>query len=115
MIAKINNWQEWVKETRPDTLMAKYKADLIKSGFNIVDTVFHFFDPYGFTALFLLSESHFAIHTFPEEGKTYIELSSCVDEPFYRFLQLQNDGENHGNRKTIGELKKGESNKVCGR
>jgi S-adenosylmethionine decarboxylase len=24
-----------------------------------------------------LAESHLAIHTFPEEGKTYIELSSC--------------------------------------
>lgn len=103
MIAKINNWHDWVSETRPDTLMAKYKADLNKSGFNVVDTVCHFFDPYGFTALFLLSESHFAIHTFPEAGKTYIELSSCVDEPFNRFLKLQNNGENHGNGKVAEE------------
>lgn len=103
MIAKINNWHDWVNETRPDILMAKYKADLNKSGFNVVDTVFHFFDPYGFTALFLLSESHFAIHTFPEAGKTYIELSSCVDEPFDRFLKLQNNGENHGDGKTVGK------------
>jgi S-adenosylmethionine decarboxylase len=36
--------------------------------------------------LFLLSESHFAIHTFPEEGQSYIELSSCVFEPFLKFV-----------------------------
>ena len=52
-----------------------------------MDTSSHFFDPHGFTALFLLSESHFAIHTFPECSQTYLELSSCVDEPFQHFLK----------------------------
>ena len=47
----------------------------------------HYFTPYGYTALFLLAESHFALHTFPEENKTYIELSSCVKKGFYyRFV-----------------------------
>jgi len=87
MKAKIRNWHSWTNETRPDVLISKYKNLLQSSGFNIVDSVFHFFDPYGFTALFLLSESHFAIHTFPEEGKSYLELSSCVDEPFDEFLK----------------------------
>ena len=48
------------------------------------------FTPYGFTALYLLSESHLAIHTFPEENKSYIELSSCIDNPFYKFKDLLN-------------------------
>ena len=39
------------------------------------------------TALFLLSESHFAIHTFPEENTTYIELSSCIKLPFDNFIK----------------------------
>lgn len=92
MVAKINNWHDWVQETRLDFLMAKYKTELLASGFNIVDVVCHFFEPYGFTALFLLSESHFAIHTFPEENKTYVELSSCVDNPFNAFVALQKGG-----------------------
>ena len=89
MKARIKNWNGWINETRPDVLMAKYRNDLLKSGFTIVDTTIHFFEPYGFTALFLLSESHFAIHTFPEENKTYIELSSCVERPFDNFIKLQ--------------------------
>lgn len=87
MQAKMNNWHEWTTETRPDVLMATYKRLLLKSGFNIVNECYHFFEPYGFTALILLTESHFAIHTFPEEGKTYLELSSCVDKPFECFVK----------------------------
>ena len=88
MQAKMNNWHDWTQETRPDFLMAKYKKLLINSGFNIVNECIHFFSPYGFTALILLTESHFAIHTFPEENRTYLELSSCVDKPFENFLKL---------------------------
>ena len=43
-------------------------------------------EPEGYTALWLLGESHFAIHTFPEEQKTYIELSSCNLE-YYEFFK----------------------------
>lgn len=84
----MNKWSGWVTECRPDVLCSKFKKMLIESGFNIRGDVFEFFDPYGFTALFLLSESHFAIHTFPEEKKTYLELSSCIDTPFDKFVRL---------------------------
>lgn len=82
----MNKWSGWVDETSPDILVSRYKGLLTASGFNIVRECYEFFSPYGFTALFLLSESHFAIHTFPEENKTYIELSSCIDEPFEKFI-----------------------------
>lgn len=87
MRATMNNWHDWTNETRPDVLMAKYKGLLAESGFNVLETVHHFFSPHGFTALILLAESHFAIHTFPEENKTYLELSSCVDGPFFEFVK----------------------------
>lgn len=87
MKAKMNNWNGWINETKPDVLYSLYKKLLIESGFNIRKECIEFFSPFGFTALFLLSESHFAIHTFPEENKTYLELSSCVDEPFNNFLK----------------------------
>lgn len=92
MQAKMNNWHGWINETRPDVLNGIYKKLLTKCGFKIVDTTFYFFEPYGFTALYLLSESHFAIHTFPEENKTYLELTSCIDKPFYAFLEAIKDG-----------------------
>ena len=47
----------------------------------------HYFTKQGYTGLWLLAESHFAIHTFPEEDKIYIEISSCVKKYFDAFLQ----------------------------
>lgn len=91
MTAKMNNWNGWTSETRADVLYAKYKAMLVESEFSILDECMHIFSPYGFTCLFLLGESHFAIHTFPEEGKTYLELSSCVDRQFRKFMELMDN------------------------
>lgn len=50
---------------------------LCESGFLVVGSLTHYFQPYGHTALWLLGESHLAVHTFPEDKKTYIQLSSC--------------------------------------
>jgi S-adenosylmethionine decarboxylase len=86
MQAKIWNHSQWITETNPSKLKKYFKKLLIMSGFNILKISQHNFKPYGYTALFLLSESHFAIHTFPEENKTYIELSSCVKKQFDMFI-----------------------------
>lgn len=88
MQAKMNKWSCWITETRPDKLQRIYEGLLSDSGFCVLNSVKHSFSPYGFTALYLLSESHLAIHTFPERGKTYVELSSCVDGPFHRFMKM---------------------------
>lgn len=88
MKAQMYKWFCWVNETRPDVLYARYERLLTESGFHIVDSCIKMFSPQGFTALFLLSESHFAIHTFPESGKTYLELSSCVQTQYETFTQL---------------------------
>jgi len=89
MKAKIWNKAEWVEETNPELLNEIYKNKLEKSGFHIVGFVEHYFFPQGYSALYLLTESHFAIHTFPEKNKTYIELSSCSKEFFNNFLERQ--------------------------
>jgi S-adenosylmethionine/arginine decarboxylase-like enzyme len=84
------NYSYWVKETEPNKLKEVYDKLLNESGFNVLKYIDCHFTPYGFTALYLLSESHLAIHTFPEENKSYIELSSCIDKPFYKFKDLLN-------------------------
>ena len=86
MKAKIWNKTWWVLNTNPERLKAEYLCKLIKSGFNVLDTMEYFFKPCGYTGLFLLAESHLAIHTFPEENKTYVELSSCVEDKFNNFI-----------------------------
>ncbi|WP_095761207.1 S-adenosylmethionine decarboxylase family protein [Ligilactobacillus salivarius] len=77
MKAEIFNKKWWINETEPQKLKTQLTALLVSSGFEIVDYVEHYFQPQGFTALWLISESHLAVHTWPEESKTYIELSSC--------------------------------------
>lgn len=88
MQAKIWNHSEWVTDTNPDTLRARYHDALRRSGFGILDFMEYHFTPQGYTAIWLLCESHFAVHTFPECGKTYIELSSCNRDYFMRFLEI---------------------------
>jgi S-adenosylmethionine decarboxylase len=88
MKAQIYNYSAWINITDPKTLFNEYKEKLINSGFGIEDVIEKYFEPHGYTALFLLIESHFAIHTFPEEGQSYIELSSCVKNPFDNFVKM---------------------------
>lgn len=50
----------------------------------------HHFEPQGYTAVWLLAESHCALHTFPEENKAYVELSSCNIDMYTDFIVLFN-------------------------
>ncbi len=67
----INHCDErWLKET--------LTSNLQRVGFSILDFTDHQFEKYGYSAVWLLGESHLAIHTFPENNNAYIELSSCL-------------------------------------
>lgn len=88
MLAKIWNSRFWIVETRADVLESAYEKALQDAGFHIVGKVSKCFYPQGFTCLFLLSESHLALHTFPEHGKTYVELSSCNEKYFQAFQDM---------------------------
>jgi len=48
-----------------------------KSGATIIQTVFKKFTPQGVTLVCLLSESHFSLHTWPEEGKAAADFFTC--------------------------------------
>lgn len=87
MKAQMYNYSSWIEETNPTELFDKFIIILNNAGFRVEDVIEKHFEPQGYTALFLLSESHFAIHTFPEQGQTYIELSSCIKKPFDNFLK----------------------------
>jgi S-adenosylmethionine decarboxylase len=89
MKAQMFNYQNWVEETNPFELRKKYDTQLRESGFGVLSFVEYNFEPQGYTALWLLSESHFAIHTFPEEQKSYIELSSCIEKQYIKFIELE--------------------------
>lgn len=90
MKAQIFNRSMWIKETDPQILSYYFNEKLKESGFNICNKIEKHFEPFGYTAIWLLSESHFAIHTFPEENKSYIELSSCIENYFNLFFDKLN-------------------------
>ena len=87
MKAEIFNIKGWVKEIDPYKLKNQYRDLLALSGFDILSFQDYYFTPVGWTGLWLLGESHLAIHTFPEESKSYIELSSCNEEYFIFFIE----------------------------
>ena len=86
MVAKIYNLNEWIDNIDPTELKTYFDELLTNSKFNILGFIDFKFEPIGWTGLWLLGESHFAIHTFPEEQKTYIELSSC-NEDYYKYFK----------------------------
>ena len=87
MKAAIFNFHTWIEECEPESLRTGMNRLLDMAGFERLNYIAHAFEPQGFTAVWLLSESHLAIHTFPEAGKTYVELSSCNEAKNRRFEQ----------------------------
>ena len=93
MDAKMWNHSIWIPETDPLKLKAFCNDLLEKSEFIVISYQEHKFRPVGFTGLWLLAESHLAVHTFPQNKKTYLELSSCSLEKYVTFVQLLNGQE----------------------
>lgn len=57
-------------KTLLDTICNKYD-------FSILNKSEHVFEPQGLTILYLLSESHLSVHTFPERKYIAIDLYTC--------------------------------------
>lgn len=57
----------------------------------IVNSVFHHFNPYGVSGAVIISESHLAIHTWPEYGYAAVDVFTCGDKinPWVAFDYLE--------------------------
>lgn len=55
-------------------------ADKLVESLNltVVKSVSHSFKPQGRTLIYILSESHLAVHTWPEHKLVHVDLVSCV-------------------------------------
>lgn len=80
MQAVIFNYKVWINKVEPEILVPAMNDILQKAEYHVLNFIDHNFTPQGHTSLWLLAESHLAIHTFPEEQKAYIELSSCSEK-----------------------------------
>ncbi|MBL0716495.1 MAG: S-adenosylmethionine decarboxylase [Desulfosarcina sp.] len=86
MKSEIFEFSVWLESSDPQLLQKKFDAMLRNSGFTILDFIDHAFVPHGYTAIWLLSDSHFAIHTFPETKQAYVQLSSCNKKKYDIFI-----------------------------
>ena len=50
-----------------------------KYDFTILTKIEHKFEPQGLTILYMLSESHISIHTFPEQHYLALDIYTCRD------------------------------------
>ncbi|QWQ32580.1 adenosylmethionine decarboxylase [Candidatus Minimicrobia naudis] len=58
--------------------LQKLMRDIAEAaGLHHLESVTHQFSPQGISAALLLSESHIAIHTWPESGVAYIAMTTC--------------------------------------
>jgi S-adenosylmethionine decarboxylase proenzyme len=73
----------------------------------VVDDVFHKFNPHGISGVVVISESHLAIHTWPEYGYAAVDLFTCGEsvDPWDAFFFLSRELEAESN--TTMELKRG--------
>lgn len=88
MKAKIDNYTTWIDQVDHEELKPAIEKVLVQSGFTILNFMEHQFEPQGYTAVWLLAESHCALHTFPEASQSYIELSSCNTQMYVAFINI---------------------------
>lgn len=59
------------------------------SGFSVITTMKHEFEPQGLTFVCILSESHALMHTYPEENRLSIDIYTCSDpDKLEDFIEL---------------------------
>ena len=82
-------------------------AEFFECDPTIVQKCFHMFNPYGVSGVVIISESHLAIHTWPELGYAAVDLFTCGDkcDPkiSYEFLKKKFNSR----KATFSELKRG--------
>jgi S-adenosylmethionine decarboxylase len=67
-----HGWLNSAKELR-----AALDAAVTAGSFTCLGTLIVPFSPQGITACAVVSESHLALHSWPEEGRLFIDIASC--------------------------------------
>ncbi|MCS7115079.1 MAG: adenosylmethionine decarboxylase [Nitrososphaerota archaeon] len=68
------------KISKVEDLRAVLDRVVAKSGLHVISSSFHQFEPYGVSAIYLLSESHLSVHTWPEYGYMALDIFTCGDD-----------------------------------
>ena len=68
------------KLSRVEDLRLILDRVIAKSGLHAISSSFHQFEPYGVSAIYLLSESHLSVHTWPEYSYMALDIFTCGDD-----------------------------------
>lgn len=90
MKSRIENIAQFVPISDERYLVSIVQDSLKAANFTIIQFAEKKFEPYGYTALWLLGESHAAVHSFPENGNSYLEVSSCLNSKLDLFIDSFN-------------------------
>jgi len=77
MICDIKNIKNTKLLNSPKGLTHLLDQICLQHKYTILEKIQHIFDPQGFTTIYLLSESHISIHTFPENNYAAIDIYTC--------------------------------------
>jgi S-adenosylmethionine decarboxylase len=61
----------------PADLRAALEAAIAAGSFTCLQIVVQAFEPHGVTACAVVGESHLALHSWPEEGRLFVDVASC--------------------------------------
>ena len=64
----------------PERVEAALRRGVTAGGFSLHDLRMVKFEPHGVTGAAIVGESHLTIHTWPEEGRLFIDVASCSSE-----------------------------------
>lgn len=81
MICDIKNITNHTLLSTPDLLTDLLNNICQTYKYTILQKSAHIFQPQGFTAIYLLSESHISIHTYPENNYAAIDIYTCRQYP----------------------------------
>ena len=81
------HFEAWLSESDEEILKVQLEQDIVASGFTVVNFSEHAFPVQGYTCIWLLAESHVALHTFPESNTSFVQVSSSNQEKLERFKQ----------------------------
>ncbi|QZE14905.1 S-adenosylmethionine decarboxylase [Halosquirtibacter laminarini] len=84
--ANIYKYSGWIKDIHPIELKEIFTTLLDESTFTILSFSEYAFPVEGYSAIWLLGESHLALHSFPNKETCYIELSSCNKNKMDSFI-----------------------------
>ena len=61
----------------PIRLRAALEAAILAGRFSLREMLVARFEPHGVTATAIVGESHLCLHSWPEEGRLFVDVASC--------------------------------------